>query len=391
MNSLFRAALIIILGSLVGVGLLEVVFSINPGLLFRGMSLPGPVDLPLTRQTYDVHYSDADVFHWRPDLVKPVLPENDRLEAHVELLTDEFGFRNQPPLLQTVDVVVLGRSISLAAHLPKPWPDLLANETGLRVLNLAQPGGGLGEKIEFLRRYGLPRHPRWVVMEIAPSLDILGGVTPTPPLVQEMVYPMIQGLWQLTQKGKPVPSNGHEIYPLKLDLPGRETYLTCCLHYLEFFSLDRESLEHSADWAKFRQTLLDLNASLNAQSICLVLLYAPTKPDVYFPLASNPAQLEPALRELTPYSLDADGGIKPAPGEPVSVELIRANANAGRELVSSFAQQNGLLLIDPMPAMVQAVLDKEDPFMVYDSHWNSLGHELVAQEAARILQLNSCP
>ena len=107
-------------------------------------------------------------------------------------------------------------------------------------------------------------------------------------------------------------------------------------------------------------------------------------------VAAIAPQLEPALREVIPYYLDADGVIKPAPGKLTNVGTIRDNADAGRELLASFAQQNDILLIDPKQAIVQAVLDNHDPFMVYDSHWNSLGHELVAREAARILQLNPC-
>ncbi len=392
MKGLLRASLNIILGVVFGFGFLEAVFHTNPGLLFRGMSLPGPVDAPLTRQSYTVRYSDADVFYWRPDLVRPVARADDQVEAQVDLVTDEFGFRNQPPLPARVDVVVLGRSISLAAHLPQPWPTLLADQTGWQVLNLAQPGGGLLEKIEYLQRYGLPRRPRWVILEIAPSLDIIDGAAPAPALTQAMVYPLIQGLWRLSPQNKSVqPPSGKEIYPLQLDLSERRVDLTCCLHYLEFFSLDQTSLEGSQDWARYRQTLLDLIAALRVQSTCLALLYAPTKPDVYFPLAVDPAQLEPTVREVTPYRLEADGRIAPARGEVLIVATVRQNANAGRQLVQAFAQQNNLPLIDPTQAIVEAVLDGNTPFMVYDSHWNGLGHELVAAEAARVLQANSCP
>jgi hypothetical protein len=121
------------------------------------------------------------------------------------------------------------------------------------------------------------------------------------------------------------------------------------------------------------------------------LLYAPTKPDIYFPLATNPLQLEPTVRDVVPYRIDPDGEIIPDPGVRMQVDAVRKNANAGRELITSLAQQNGLLLVDPTEVIVKAVLDGENPFMVYDSHWNSLGHELVAREVARVLQTNPCP
>jgi hypothetical protein len=97
------------------------------------------------------------------------------------------------------------------------------------------------------------------------------------------------------------------------------------------------------------------------------------------------------VREVTPYRLEADGRVKPAKGEVLSVETIRQNANAGRQLVTAFAQQNNLPLIDPTQAIVQSVMDGNTPFMVYDSHWNGLGHALVARQAAQVLQASSCP
>ena len=64
---------------------------------------------------------------------------------------------------------------------------------------------------------------------------------------------------------------------------------------------------------------------------------------------------------------------------------------AGRDAVAAFAQANHLTLIDPTPRMVEAVLSGDSPFMVYDSHWNSLGHQIVAQTAAETLSSAACP
>lgn len=391
MKKLVQAAIKLILGVSLGLGLLETTLNINPGLLFRGMSLPGPVDPPVTSRSYTVRYSDADAFYWRPDLVRPVTPEKDQVEDHVEFITDEFGFRNQAPLPDTVDVVVLGRSISLAAHLSKPWPKILANLADLKVMNLAQSGGGLVQKEHFLVRYGLPRHPRWVILEIAPSLDIIGGVSHSPAMVQGMVYPLIQSLWRQSNNITAAPSNGTQIYPLHLEIPGQFIELTCCLHYMEFFSLDRESLEQSRDWKNFKDAVIDLNNKLKDRSICLALLYAPTKPDFYFPLATKPEALELTLGDAAPYALNENNELVIDTGEKLDIETVHKNANAGRELVSHFAQQNNIVLFDPSEAMVQAELDGISPFMVYDSHWNSKGHEIVAQEVAKILSASTCP
>jgi hypothetical protein len=123
----------------------------------------------------------------------------------------------------------------------------------------------------------------------------------------------------------------------------------------------------------------------------VALLYAPTKPDVYFPIALDPNQLNPALRDILPFHLDPDGWVGPDPGGVLSIGDIRQNALVGRDLVKSFARENDLTWIDPNDALVQSILEGQDPFLVYDSHWNQLGHQIVAGVVAEALQEAACP
>ena len=384
------ALLYIISGVVSGLLLLEGVLRSNPTLLQRGMALPAPVDPPLTSLTYDVRYSDADAFYWRPDLVRPVSEAEDRLEAHVTYETDEFGFRNQSPISPRVDAVVLGRSISLAGHLSAPWPDLLASHLNWQVFNLSQPGSGVKAKGLLLERFGLSRQPRWVIIEVVPSIDIPGSHAIPPLVSQQMFAPVVQKLVRRLMPEKPV-STEKAIYPLAVDLPERVVDLTCCLHYMDFFGLDQQTLGQSLDWENYQKELLDLVGEARANDACVALLYVPTKPDVYFPLARDPEQLRPSLREVIPFHLNAGGWIEPDPGGAVSVDLVRQNALVGRDLMESFARENDLVWIDPGEAITQSVLGGRDPFMVYDSHWNQLGHDMVADTVVESLSKASCP
>jgi hypothetical protein len=377
-------------GTILGLLLLEAVLRCNPTLLPRGLAWAAPVDPPLTIQNYDVRYSDADAFHWRPDLIRPVAAADDRLEARVTYATDEYGFRNPAPLPTQVEAVILGRSISLAGHLDKPWPALLADRLGWQVSNLSLPGSGIRVKQSMLERYGLPRSPRWVVVEVVPSIDILGEHAIPPTLSGQVVTPVLQGLIRGWMPAQPVAA-GQAIYPLAVDLPGRTVDLTCCLHYMDFFSLDRETLEASRDWAIYSRELLEIVAAARSQGACVALLHVPTKPDVYFPLALHPGQLEPSLREFAPLRLNPGGTVERDEGGAFSVDQVRQNALAGRDLLADFARQNSLAWIDPNEALVRSVLDGRDPFMVYDSHWNQLGHEIVAEAVAATLQEAPCP
>jgi hypothetical protein len=101
--------------------------------------------------------------------------------------------------------------------------------------------------------------------------------------------------------------------------------------------------------------------------------------------------LEPSLREFAPLRQNPGGTVERDEGGAFSVGQVRQNALAGRDLLADFARQNGLAWIDPNEALVRSVLDGRDPFMVYDSHWNQLGHEIVAEAVIKTLQNAPCP
>ena len=69
------------------------------------------------------------------------------------------------------------------------------------------------------------------------------------------------------------------------------------------------------------------------------------------------------------------------------MDFMRANALAARDALAKYAQQNNWIFIDPSDSMITAILQGTDPFMVYDSHWNTLGHTLVAEAVAQQLEV----
>jgi hypothetical protein len=323
-------------------------------------------------------------------LIRPIFPADDRLESHVVYTTDEFGFRNQPPIPSKVEVVVLGRSISLGAQQPAPWPQLLGGQTGWAVWNLSQPGSSIDVKGDYLKRYALPRRPRWVVIEVQPAIDITGYEPVSRLHISELAVPVLQHFIRPllpTSAGSTV----EPIYPVTVDLPGRSLELTCCLHYLDAQTVDAATLEASRHWAAFREELNAMVAEARSQGSCTAVLYAPSKPELYFPLAEDPGQLEPTLTGLHPLVLTEDFSLSPDPRDAVDIESLRRNAGAGRDLLAEYARSQDLVFIDPSLAMIASILDGQDPFMVYDSHWNQLGHQLVAEAVLQTLQQEGCP
>src|SRR4051794_25008938 len=150
---LFRigfAVLNVVIGLGLGLLMLELTLRLNPSLTPKGIGPVAPLDPPLTTTSYDVRYSDGDSLSWSPELVRPISPQQDRTEVHVDFETDEFGFPNHGPIPETVDIVVLGRSYSAGAETTIAWPRRVSQLTGWKVLNLAQIGSGMDVKLNFL-------------------------------------------------------------------------------------------------------------------------------------------------------------------------------------------------------------------------------------------------
>ncbi len=381
-RTLITALFRLIAGAILALALLEIILQLNPHFLPRGVPAPTPIDAPLSESSYTVRYSDADVFVWRPDLVAPVLPDEDRIEAQVDFQTDLFGFRNLPAAPENVDIVVLGRSTSLGAASESPWPQVLQEQSGLQVLNLAQSGATLEARLQFLRRFGLPRHPIWVVMEVNPPLDILGYRPSAPLIAPHLTVPILQhSLKPFTT----APNGAQPIYPIPASINSHDFGLVCCIHYTDFFSLDSQTLAASRDWYLFQEHLTASVNELRQQGIKVALLYVPQKGAIYFPLLDDPQTLAPVAASWQPLELGEDGYLVGDPQGLITPANLQANAAAGRDLLAEFARQHQLPLIDPSSALSASATEGHLPYMLYDSHWNQLGHDLVAESVLQVI------
>jgi hypothetical protein len=394
MKALLGAVLNMCLGLLLGLLALELILHANPILLPRGMAAPAPVDPAVLEQVYQVYSSDADVFFWQPELVRPPLPQEDALEATVHYFTDEFGFPNRPPNPARVDLAVLGRSYSMGAQAARPWTRLLAEQGDLRLLNLSQTGSGITLKADYLRRFGAPRRPRWVIVEVLPSKDVLGAGAPGGSLfVSDLFYPILQNLARRWRLFSPLPAGplAEPLYPLALDFDRGTAQVVFYQRDLSALTVEMQALRSSQEWQDFTAELLRLDEAVRRQGGCLVLLYAPTKEEIYLPLAQNPAQLAPALTGLPVWLPDGQGRLQQATATPPDLARMQVSPGTARALVAEFAAQAGLALIDPSQALSQAVLNGQAPYMKYDTHWSDLGHQIVAQQALQVLQTQACP
>ncbi len=376
------------LGVLAGLAMLEVTLRLNPGLMVRGVPLDAPVDAPINEYNYDFHSTDGDAFYWNRDLIAPVPPQQDAVEATVRFETDEFGFPNPAPAPPQIDVVVLGRSYSLGAQASTPWPREVASQTGLKILNLSQAGSSIDVKLDFFLRYGVPRRPRWAIVEVLPAEDIINYSPPEPLLVERLPFQTLRTLLLRAYATQQPPDPSHVIYPLEATVDGKPIQLVFFLPDVEAMTADAESMGKSREWQGFSRRLLDLANEAHHRGICVALLYTTTKPEVYLPLVSDVQPLMPALVRTGSWQLTPGRNLALIP-EP-NIPQLQALTNTPRSLVQQFAQEYHLPLVDPTEAMAEAARAGQQPFLLYDTHWSALGHHIVAQQVISMLQNTPC-
>jgi hypothetical protein len=346
---------------------------------------------PIQAQNYKIFYSDADLFYWHRDLIKPIPPEEDHLEAQVSYQTDELGFPNQPPLPPQVDVVVLGRSYSMGAQSSQPWTRELAKETGLRVLNLSQTGSDIKVKLDYLRHFGLPRQPRWVILEILSSMDIIGYKPESPWIMEKLPFALIKELAHRDEISQNEHATSLPVFPIELSIPGRQVMFTEFIYYLSALTIDETTIQASRNWTEYNHDLLKLISYAQDGGACVLLLLAPTKSEVYLPLAQTPEELSPVLNYVIPWRLDNQKWLLQDSALQPDLHEMQSNAQTSHDLLTSLASDLQAPLVDPSEAMMQSALKGTDPFMAYDTHWSLAGHYIVARAVSQALQNASCP
>ena len=119
-----------------------------------------------------------DFYFFEPSrtLNVPVDPVDAVRGAIVDVEVDRNGFCNPPVAAEreTVDVLLLGDSMTFCTAIKQKDTSSAQLEgiTGLRAYNLGIPGIGPFEYVELLRKFGLSRKPKFVVMNIYEGNDL---------------------------------------------------------------------------------------------------------------------------------------------------------------------------------------------------------------------------
>ncbi|MCI0398591.1 MAG: hypothetical protein L0322_27190 [Chloroflexi bacterium] len=327
----------------------------------------------------------------------------------IHFITDENGFRNDPPLSATYDVVVLGDSYTVGSEVQEPWPVLLAQQSDLSVLNLAIFGFGPQAESQALQLYGLPRSPRVVILAYFEGNDLRDAALYERVHAQGLGLPeywvsetgwdrslvvltwarlsAAQLAWRLglPAAAKSARTQAVPVYPLELTLNGRLLRLNFLDGYVAMLAASQAEIVASENYRLAATALLEAREAAENRGARFILVYIPSKVHVYLPQAS-PELIEPITSSSGRVTLGDEGFLSVAAdsrGLGAAEFLDRIDDQA--LVLEALAEANGIEFINLTPSFQAEARQGRELYLSLATHWNEQGHQLAAEIVARYL------
>lgn len=331
---------------------------------------------------------NGDLFYAQADLIAP--PENPEavLSEH-RLAWDDNGFRVSIPPNGAYEIIALGDSYTEATNVARPWATVLAEETGLDVLNLAYRGYGPQEEALVMQEYGAIHEPEIVVIGFFGGNDLSNAVTfyennsqfQLPSLSQQAIN------WSIGQFLNNRPIEEYQ-YPVYMNLNGQRQAIAFLNGYVTWVNVTYEALRDSLNLAETVKSWELIRNSAPADA-CIILAYFPSKPTIYLPyvLPDYHGTLINSQKQI--ILLETGAKLEEAVWTPNYEELLSRRHNL-RDALHDAALESGLHFVDISAPLEQTASAGQMLYYVYDTHWNQAGHDLAAQTLANYINEGNC-
>ncbi len=287
---------------------------------------------------------------------------------------DRHGFRNTDPWPDDVELVVIGDSFTDAELVQTPYWQGLPYAT----LGLALRDSGQLEQQRLFEFYGLPRQPETLVVGFFAGNDLannrhfaqmrLDGKTwrdryqrVSEPFKYLVVFRALEWLAELTRPGKEE-RWCHYPYFAETEPP---TPVAFFHHYVRALGLDAEEIRQSDDLQLTRDSLSEMQAAMQANNGNVILMYIPSKPEIYWKHLDANTKLWLIGHEERRF------GNMPSP------ETIDENTQDKRDVMRETADELGIGFLDMTEPLDDAIRAGQSPYFFADTHWNQLGHDIA--------------
>lgn len=339
---------------------------------------------PFVDEVYDLRYSDGDLFYHMRGSIRPISPDQDKVIAHIHMVTDAYGFRNSPPEKATYGIVALGDSFTRASGAPFPWTQRLAEQTGSDVLNLGDVGFGPQDELKVLQQYGLKKQPQWVIMAYFEGNDLYDATAykqATPFIVLRFGrYILNQGMetWNKVRRaGAQATAATNYRYPIIVTINDKDLTLAFFSYYMAWLTADREAIKASQDYRFATETILQVQQLSDATNAHFLLVYVPSKEHVYLPYLNNADVLERVFTDVPTIELDQEEFLQ-FTRKKATPELTRQHMDDQANLLADFAKEHHMLFLDLTSTFQEEASAGAELYYPFDTHWNQLGHNLAA-------------
>ena len=314
-------------------------------------------------------------------------------EKYPEVLfrKDENGLPN-PTERSQADVLLVGDSFVLAAGVlfPPGFQAKVQDRTKLSVHNLGIPGIGPQREEFMLNTLGLQLRPRAVIWFFFGGNDIdealrleetqKKGVRNYAQLFPGFVYPksylvdLIKEIALKSSRAQFAKKKMNALPPFLFNTTTQAKPIWFSPLYLRNSSYPRSYWEAHPGLEPTQKILARTSAALKDQGIRMLLVYVPSKPQIYLSYVERNALL---LHQMASFGLDAPLSRAPDGLWESSLE----NCDSLEQVLATFAEREGIDYLSLSSHFREAARAGSLCFLSADTHWNDVGQDIAVEPA----------
>ena len=342
----------------------------------------------------NVHKPDTKPSCYPLDAIYDYPPWTRAERRVIPYYTDSNGFRNDYEV-ETADLVVVGDSFTEAGGVRREeiWSSVVADQIGYSEINLGHGGYCPQQEEIAFRRYGLPRNPKLVLMQLFLGNDMddsLGfelwkksgksypdyvrdgakvpPVSPTLELFERFLV-------NFTKQDAISPDSVMGSFkPIEVSLAGEQLPIAFA-HELHLLMKTEEELEGHCGMRPMLEAIERTADACDISSIPFAVCLIPGKLRFYYDYISDSENLSRLIEQQKTV---------PIKETPEEIErLIRSRWDNQSRVISRFLENRQIHCIDLTQTFVERVAETGDVlYFPGDTHWNPEGHRLAGLAVA---------